>query len=413
MHEISTWTSSACKIFILKCSFAISVVAVFTGCTATAVNSKITALLHANVSSTEKPIVAIQPQIVSNDEDPGGTPLEVFERAKLKMKLEEHKKARLLFDRVVEATLIDATKDSMYSPLARAAAYNAALCSEQLDEALDARNRFRQLASKARDTSDALDAQFRRARLDVEIEDFDDLPIAVADLLVRTDLNDGDRGEVYALQAMGLVHKGELDEAEKALSTAQRYVHSLDEAKVSPPHNVAVVAFARGELLRARSLSIKLTPVRFDFSEKLEARCQKLLEAENAYVESIRTKQLRWAVRAGVRVASLYRALHDELLSVSTPVAANTPARQALFRGAMRLRYRIILEKSIRTLDRTLNLESQKMQNHQRWFELARSAKQEMQQQLIEEKTEFAKLPYTEAQLQKAFDDLKDLKEEQ
>ncbi|GAC1571969.1 MAG: hypothetical protein NVS3B20_03840 [Polyangiales bacterium] len=305
------------------------------------------------------------------------------------------------------------------SPLSRAASYNAALCSESESDWTDARDRYRALAQNAQNSpnasngtiakegTDSLDANLRRARLDVELEDFADLDAATPSLLVHTDLAPPDRAEVLALQALGLIHRSELSAAETVVDTALRLL-GHDEDSPPPQQNAAAVHFARGEVLRARGLAITFVPMPSDIARKIELRCQKVLDAEDAYIETIKTKQVRWAVRGGYRVASMYIALHDDLLAIPPPKGADTDARKQLFRGAMRLRYRVLIEKGLGTLEHTLNLETSPSTSNVSTsiYAKAREAKAQLERQLAEEKKEIAKLPYSEADLQKAFDEL-------
>jgi hypothetical protein len=345
-------------------------------------------------------------QIVSTDDDAGGTAQEVFDRAKTEMQLGKLEHARALFDRVVIADHAEQPQGAAPSPLGRAAMYDGALCSENLGQSKDARDRYAVLGNAAPESTDAADANLRRARLDVEIEDDADLAQASAALLARKDLQPGDRAEAMALQGLALVHTNDLINGGKDVEAAEKL---LDQAAPGdadpPPQNAAAVEFAKGDLIRARGLQITLNPPPPDFSTKMEARCQSILDAEDAYVDAIKTGELKWAVRAGVRVASLYADLHDDLMSIDPPKSATTDAKKSLFRGAMRLRYRILLEKGLGTLDHTINLETATGVKSA-WFEHAKQAKAKLEKQLADEKAEIAKLPYTEEQLKKALDDL-------
>jgi hypothetical protein len=353
-------------------------------------------------------------QIVPTDDDAGGTASEVFERAKLEMSGTKYAHARALFDRVVKADLAEHPGVSP-SSLGRAAAYNAALCSENLDEQRDARDRFRELANNASGTSDALDAELRRARIDLELEDWTDLGLAANSLLASKEISRHDRAEALALQGLSMIHGAkDLPSAEKTIATAVKLLEQKDKPdEVAPPHNVGAVRFARGDLLRAQASAIvfldekdpKAPIVAADFPAKMELRCQKILDAQDEYVESINTRELKWAVRAGLRVATMYIDLHDAVVVIPPPKAATTDEKKQLFRGAMLLRYRILLEKGLGTLDRALNLEKA-VGAKSTWLEQARKAKASVEKQLAEEKAELAKLPYTEEQLKKALDDL-------
>ena len=354
---------------------------------------------HTSTPPTTKAVIA------PTDDDAGGPATEVFERAKLAMESSKWRLARTLFDRIVAAERAEANGDAALSPMARAASYNAALCSEQLDDTLDARDRFKALATAADASSDAIDANLRRARLDVELEDWSDLSQSSSGLLARTDVIPTDRAEALALQAIALVEAKELSSAEKDADAAERLLFPQGDDTPAPPQNAAAYWFARGEVIRAKGALVSLNPPPPDFGVKMEARCQAILDAEDAYVEAIKTGQLRWAVRAGVRVASLYTALHDDLIAIPAPKSATTDAKKDLFKGAMSLRYRILLEKGLGTLEHTLNLEPTTGVKSA-WFARAREARDALTKELEAEKASLKKLPYTEEQLQKALDDL-------
>jgi len=365
-------------------------------------------------AGTPEPIKA---QIVPTEDDSGGTAAEVFERARLAMSVGQHAQARVLFDRVAKAER--AEHPDAPTSLGRAAAYNAALCSESLEESLDARDRFRALSLASPGTPDALDADLRRARLDVEIEDWADLGLASSTLLgtagavASSSLARSDRAEALALQALHMIHGAhDLGAAQKSLVQATKLLEQKDKPdEEPPPQNAAAVHFARGDLLRAQGDAIAFldakdpkTPiVSADFPVKLETRCQKILDAQDAYVDAINTRELRWAVRAGVRVATMYLDLHRDVTAIPPPKSATDDDKKQLFKGAMMLRYRILLEKGLGTLERTLNLET-KAGAKSTWLQHAKQAKASVEKQLQDEKSALAKLPYTEEELKKALD---------
>ena len=297
------------------------------------------------------------------DDDAGGTATEVFERAKAEMTAGKYARARLLFDRVTKADAAEHPDSA--SSLGRAAAYNAALCSENLEEHKDARDRFRALAAASAGSADALDAELRRAR-DLELEDWNDLGIAASALLAAKDLGRHDRAEALALQGLSMIHGSkDLASAEKTINQAAKLIEQEDK-----PDEIAPSQPRRGALRQGRSATRSRERIAFlddkdpkapivaaDFPAKMETRCQRILDAQDEYVESINTRELKWAVRAGLRVASMYIDLHDAVTVIPPPKSATTEDKKQLFRGAMLLRYRILLEKGLGTLDRALNLE--------------------------------------------------------
>jgi hypothetical protein len=386
------------------CAASVSLAALLSACGTTGGGPRGASTTAARPSGTPATTTA---QIVPTDDDAGGTPSEVFERAKTEMANKNLAHARVLFDRVVKA---DAAEHPDATPLRRAAMYNAALCSEELDETRDARDRFAELA-KLPDHPDAVDANLRRARLDVEIEDWSDLGVAASSLLSAKDLGNNDRAEALALQGLATLHGGrDIPSATKSINSAFKLIAGND---VTPPHNAAAIHFAKGDMLRAEGLAITFIDpsnpsapiITADFPTKMEARCQKVLDAQDEYVESINTRELKWAVRSGVRVASMYVDLHDAVVKIPPPKSATTEEKKQLFRGAMLLRYRILLEKGLGTIERTLNLEKA-VNAKTSWLEHAKKAKATLEKQLADEKAELAKLPYTEAELKKALDEV-------
>ena len=333
------------------------------------------------------PIAAV---VIVSDDDLSGTPKEVFDRASLEFQAGHHQKARVLFDRVV---LAEKARGLPLSQLGRDAEYNAALCSEALEEIRDARDRYRRAAEDGKGTTDSTDALMRRARLDIEIEDDDDLVLTTPLVLARPDLPPGDKAEVQALDATVFAHKGDLVSAQKGLDASEK---TLAGVQVPAPQNASAVPYARGEILRAKNLSVKLQPVGNDFGQKLEARCQLLQDAQEAYIDAMKPGDVRWTIRAGVRIASMYVALHDELVAVPPPPAfSKTDDDKTLFRAAMRYRYRVLVEKGLDLLDRVLRLDG-KAGVKSPWIDRARGVRAHLEQEIADEKAALAKLPYTE-----------------
>ena len=102
---------------------------------------------------------------------------------------------------------------------------------------------------------------------------------------------------------------------------------------------------------------------------------------------------------------SLYQRLHEDVIHVPAPQSANTPEKKQLFEGAMRLRYRILLQKGLTMMEHTLML-AERTGEASPWIDRARDAKRDLEKGLAEQKSALARLPYSEKELQKALDDL-------
>ncbi len=92
-------------------------------------------------------------------------------------------------------------------------------------------------------------------------------------------------------------------------------------------------------------------------------------------------------------------------MSIPAPRTAGTTADKRLFEGAMRLRYRVLLEKGLKMMEHTI-MAGERTSEKSAWIDRARDAKRELELALVDQKTRMASLPYSEKELQKALDDL-------
>lgn len=171
------------------------------------------------------------------------------------------------------------------------------------------------------------------------------------------------------------------------------------------PRDVAALYFALGELRRRKGEAIVFDPIPENFSGALETRCQWILDAQSAYSQAMRAADAHWSAMAGVAVGALYQKLHDELVTMPRPKAADNDKRRELFDGAMRLRYSILLKKAAAMLRATLVLR-EKDQASSAWTARAERALADIERAQAAEEAALAALPYTKEQLQQGLDDL-------
>ena len=245
------------------------------------------------------------------------------------------------------------------------------------------------------------------SRLLGHLEQWDELVSVAERLLERSDLSVLDAIESRGFRALGLVERDHVDDAYREVTRARDLIeeHRLGEAG-KPPIALAPVSFALGEVRRRRSETITFMPFPADFPDALEKRCQGLLDAQNAYTEAMRGMDAHWSAMAGYRIGQLYQVLHRDIMRIPPPEQAGTLKHKQLFEGAMRLRYRVLLEKGLKMMDGTVRL-GDRTGESSAWIARAREAKRALELALEDEKTAIANLPYTEAELQTALDSLK------
>ncbi len=172
------------------------------------------------------------------------------------------------------------------------------------------------------------------------------------------------------------------------------------------PVPAAQLRFALAEVRRVKSEKIALKPVTDDFLIKMEIRCQGLLDAQSAYADAIRSTDPIWAKMSGVRVGEMYRVLHEELMTIP-PDRAKNESDKNLFYAIMHVRYRVLVEKGMEMMTRTIDF-AKKTDDESAWVTRARDTRERMQKSLDEEKTILASLPYTEAEVERTLEMMKE-----
>ncbi|HSN97636.1 MAG TPA: hypothetical protein VLS89_05035 [Candidatus Nanopelagicales bacterium] len=348
---------------------------------------------------TESPPVELSPIVVSPYSD--AELVAQFERAREMLLAGQPREAAEIFERLARI--------APESEVAAPSLHNAGIAREELGDTAAAAERYREALRRAPQHEIARGAMLRLTRAAAYLERWSEL-IEVADrLLARGDLSVLEMVEARGARALGLVEIDRVDEAAREVGRARDLIeeHRLGEAG-KPPLELSQVSFALGEVRRRRSEAITFRPLPGDFADALERRCQGLLDAQGAYTEAMRSLDARWSAMAGYRVGQLYRDLHRDLMQVEPPSAGVSPARRALFEGAMRLRYRVLLEKGKKMMDGTVALGA-RTGEASGWVSRAREAQREIERALAEEQAALARLPYTEAELRAALEALKKL----
>lgn len=344
----------------------------------------------------EPEAIVATPVVVTKEE--ASNVAEMFDRAFRLLSNGEAVEAAKLFDMIVEADIT-----GFHAPTA---AFNAGLAWESAGERQEALVRFRDALRRAPDDQVGKMAGIRTARLVGHLERWGELSETADLLLARNDLTLVDRIEALGAKALALVESDQVDAAERPLLEARDLIESMrlgDGGQL--PTAVAQVQFALGELRRSRSEQIGFVPLPANFSDALERRCQGLLDAQAAYTDAMRSFDPHWAAMSGYRVGQLYQRLHADILAIAPPVQADTPEKRALFEGAMRLRFRVLLEKGLKMMDHTVSLGERTGQGDA-WIDRARTARDELMRSLAEEKARLEQLPYREEDLKRALDDL-------
>ncbi len=285
--------------------------------------------------------------------------------------------------------------------------YDLALAYEGLGEREKARARYRDVVRRFPGDPNARNALVREVSLDAHLEDWPALGEAGEMILARKEIDAAERMLGLGARGLSKIQAGDETAATRAI---QQGLELLDETRYGAtgqlPVAAAMIKYANGELRKFRSEKISLNPPGSDFVLKLEMRCMFLLEAQTSYADAIRSVDPQWAAMSGYRVGEMYRTLHHDLMLIPPTDKAKTESDKQLFYGIMHVRYRVLLEKGMEMMKRTLAL-GEKTGVGAAWMKRAETLKVEMDQALDEEKALLAKFPFTEEELQKALEIMK------
>jgi len=344
------------------------------------------------------PDALIVPELRITKTDPNDLP-GIFKEASDKLLREEYKAAAEDFDRIVAV-----------EPQGNAAVpslYNAGIAYAGLGDLDKAASRYRASAEQDPQAPTTKIAWLRLARIYAHIERWKELEAVSGTILARQDLTVLERIEGMGAKGLALVEQGRTDEGYDVIVKARNEIEDrrLGEAGI-PSVELAQVSFALGEIRRVRSEKVKFMPVPADFGAVLEERCTGLLDAQTAYTDAMKSLDAHWSAMAGFRIGQLYQTLHRDVMIVPAPAGASTIRQKQLWEGAMRMRYRILLEKGLAMMGGTVAL-GERTGESSAWVARAREAKKELETAIATEKEALSKLPFTEEEIKTALDDLK------
>lgn len=285
--------------------------------------------------------------------------------------------------------------------------YDLAIAYEGLGAREEARDRYREIARRFPADPNARSALAREVSLDAYLEDWTALGEVGERILAQHDLDVADK--MLGLGARGLARIVADDEAGAARDVNEG-LDLVEETRFGAtgqlPVAAAMLKYAQGEIRKVRSEKITINPPPVDFVQKLELRCQLLLDAQSSYADAIRAVDLHWAAMSGYRVGEMYRTLHQHLMMIPPPDKAKTESDKQLFYGIMHVRYRALLEKGVEMMKRTLAL-GERTGVASAWMKRAEAAKAEMERALEEERAILATFPFSEETLEKTLDIMK------
>ncbi len=241
------------------------------------------------------------------------------------------------------------------SPRAWNAAYNAGVAYEAQGDYANAALRYEATMDPDRGTGDRLDAAWRAATARYHLQDY---PAAIALLeriVSRGDLDTANRIRALAHLGVCRLENGETGLAEARLREALQLYRERQGLERLEDYYPGQAQFFLGEIYRLHFEAVKIAAVE-DLSklgEDLEYKAQLLLSAQGHYLRAIRLGNAHWGIAAGQRVGGLYEGLYHEMTTAPVPEGFDEE-QAALYRGMLRRKVRVLVQKAISIYERTL-----------------------------------------------------------
>ena len=173
--------------------------------------------------------------------------------------------------------------------------------------------------------------------------------------ILRENLSVSDRIDAQVLRGEMLTKLGELFEAEKSYRSALRLYRKHERQEYLDPNPAARAEFRLSSLAEDRFIAAPLRLPEDQMQRDLEAKAQKLLQAQAGYLRTIRYGDPEWATAAGYRVGTLYLHLHQAMQQAPTPDDLS-PDEALVYKDVLKKRTGVLLRKAIRVFEMTIQL---------------------------------------------------------
>jgi TolA-binding protein len=277
---------------------------------------------------------------------------ELFERASAALSEKRFDDAIRDYDR-----LLKEFADSRY---AKAALYNSGLAYQGKKDWNAAIAQFKVLIAKYGETSDAKDAQFQVGASYAELENWPTSAEVFAQILERKDLTADDKIEALGRRGFAQFRLKDLDTAERTFKSALSYFQQIEtEERLQTDFYLGLCKYHLGEIPHERFRAAPLRLPEKQMGIDLEEKAHLLLVAQRQYIDTVKLGNAQWASASGYQIASLYEEFYDALIHAPIPPEllgkANDEKREVYY-DQLRKRIRILLEKSLRYHEQTLQM---------------------------------------------------------
>jgi tetratricopeptide (TPR) repeat protein len=265
---------------------------------------------------------------------------ELFEQAGAALSQKRFDDAVRLYDK-----LLAKFPDSAY---ARPGMYNRGLALRDKKDWNGAVEAFKGLVEKHGVHPDAKDGLFQLGACYAELANWPASGQVFVRLLERQDLTADDRIEAMARRGFAQFNLNDLDAAEKTFRAVFAYKQRIEhEERLATDFYLAFSQYHLGQITHQRFRAVVLRLPEAQMDRDLDQKATLLLQAQRAYIDTIKFGNPAWASAAGFQVGSLYEELYDSFMAAPVPPELKGEARE-VYVAELHKKIRVLLEKSVK-----------------------------------------------------------------
>jgi TolA-binding protein len=265
---------------------------------------------------------------------------ELFEQAGAALSDKRYDDATRLYDKLLASF--------PESPFARPAMYNRGLALRDKKDWKAAVDAFKAMVDKYPTHPDSKDALFQLGACYAELSNWPASGEVFVRLLDRQDLTADDRIEAMARRGFAQFNLGDLDTAEKTFRAVFVYKQKIEnEERLGTDFYLAFSQYHLGLITHQRFRAVQLRLPESQMDRDLDQKASLLLQAQRAYIDTIKFGNPAWASAAGFQVGSLYEELYDSFMTAPVPKDLKGDARQ-VYLEELHKKIRVLLEKSVK-----------------------------------------------------------------
>jgi tetratricopeptide (TPR) repeat protein len=268
--------------------------------------------------------------------------------------------------------------------LAPPATFNLALCHERLGDLDAAAELYDSVVEEHPASAAALDAMFRRGYCLEELGRHDAAVDQYGEVLALPDVPGEDVLE--AMSRIGHIHlaDGELEQAEDTLTAAvQYYVKQSQVERFENAYYAGQAQYDLAELWRLRFEQVGFSTDEAAIRGELDVKLGHMVEASDAYVQTIKIGNYYWAVAAGYQVGQLLRTLYDDMMAAPLPPELDTQELVETYYEYLEDYIRPLLSRAVSVWEKTL-LMAERVGIECKWVEMTEDKLSETRGMLAE-----------------------------